>query len=180
MPKTNLYSVTVPPMRKMLEALSKMLDKATAHTNTKATERRPGSYYAEALLNDRLVFDQFPLKMQVQMACDNAKGGAARLAGIEPPKFEDNENSIAELQKRIEKTLAFVATIKPEQIVAREEERVTLSYFPGKYLTAFDYATEYLIPNFYFHVVTAYSIMRKNGIDLGKADYMGGVPLKDL
>ncbi len=167
-------------MIKSLEALSKMLDKAAAHAETKATTNRPGSVHAEALLNDRLVFDQFPLKMQVQIACDNAKNGIARLAGIEPPKFEDTEKSVDELKGRIAKTLEFVKTFKPEQLIDREDTQVTLSYFPGKYMTAFEYATEYLLGNFYFHVVTAYSIMRKNGVDLGKADFTNGLPLKDL
>lgn len=165
---------------KALGALSKILDKVTARAETKATDWRPGSVHAEALLNDRLVFDQFPFTKQVQIACDNAKGGVARLAGVEAPKFEDNEKTVDELKVRIEKTLAFMKTIKPEQIIGREDAQATLSYFPGKYFTCFEYATEYLIPNFYFHVVTAYSILRKNGVDVGKSDYTGGLPLKDL
>ncbi len=180
MEKTNLYNTTVIPMTKTLQSLSHILDKLAAHTDTKGTERRPGTVHAEALLNDRLVFDQFPFKMQVQIACDNAKNGVARLAGIEAPKFEDTEKSVAELKARIEKTLSFLNTIKPEQIIDREEAKVTLSYHPDKYLTCFEYATFYLMPNFYFHAVTAYSILRKNGVDLGKSDYLRDIPWKNL
>lgn len=165
-------------MVKALEALSQILDKVAAHAETKASERRPGSYYAEALLNDRLVFDQFPFKQQVQIACDNAKGGTAHLAGIEPPKFEDTEHSVEELKTRIQKTLDFVNTITPEQIIGQEERMVSLPYWNGRHLTAFEYTTEYLLPNFYFHIVTAYSILRKNGLDIGKGDYIRNLPLK--
>ena len=132
------------------------------------------------ILNDRLVFDQFPFVMQIRVACDNAKGCAARLAEIEIPKFEDNEQTIGELKARIEKTLAFLKIIKPEQIIGKENVKVSLPYWDGKSLHGFEYVTEYLIPNFYFHVVTAYSILRKNGLTIGKSDYIGGLPLKDL
>src|SRR3989338_8520724 len=98
--ETNLYTVTVPVMQKALTALDKILDKAGAHAAGKKTAKRD---YEEALVNDRLVFDQFPFAAQVRIACDNAKGGAARLAEVELPAFEDNEKTIAELQARIEK-----------------------------------------------------------------------------
>ena len=108
MQETNLYTITVPPMMKVLGALSKILDEAAAHAASKATERRPASYFEEALLNDRLIFDQFPLIMQIQRVSDNAKNGIARIAGIEAPSFEDNEKTFAELKTRIEKTLAYL------------------------------------------------------------------------
>ena len=177
MPETNLYTITVPPMMKALGALSKILDKAAAYAESKKTPKRT---FEEALLNDRLIFDQFSLLMQIQRVSDNAKNGIARIAGIEAPKMEDAEKTVAELQARIEKTLAFLKTIKPEQLIGREEAKVSLPYWNGKSLTGFEYATEYLLPNFYFHLVTAYSILRKNGVDVGKDDYIGGLPLKDL
>lgn len=180
MQETNLYTVTIPPMLKILRAFSGILDKAAAHAATKATKRRPASYFEEALLRSDLIFDQFPFAMQVQRVSDNAKNGIARLAGVEPPAFEDNEKTFAELKARMEKTIAFLTTIQPEQIIGREGTQVTLPYYDGKYMTAFEYATEYLMPNFYFHAVTAYSILRKNGVDVGKDDYIGGLPLKDL
>ena len=162
---------------KALGALSKILDKAAAYAESKKTPKRT---FEEALLNDRLIFDQFSLLMQIQRVSDNAKNGIARIAGIEAPKMEDAEKTVAELQARIEKTLAFLKTIKPEQLIGREEAKVSLPYWNGKSLTGFEYATEYLMPNFYFHLVTAYSILRKNGVDVGKDDYIGGLPLKSL
>ena len=180
MQQTNLYAVTIPPMMKALETLSKLMDKATAHVETKATERHPASEHLSSLLNDRLVFDQFPFTKQVQIACDNAKGGAARLAEIEISVYEDNEKTVPELKARIEKTMAFLKTIEPKQIIGKEGIKISLPYFPTKYITGFEYATEYLLPNFYFHIVTAYSILRKNGVDIGKKDYINGLPLKDL
>ena len=173
--KTDLYTITIPPIAKALGALSKILDKAAAYAESKKTPKRS---FEEALLNDRLVFDQFPLAAQVRIACDNAKGGAARLAEVEIPTFEDNEKTIAELQARIEKTLAFLKTIKPEQIIGKEGIKVSLPYWDGKHTTGFEYATQYLMPNFRFHVVTAYAILRKNGVPLGKSDYIGALPLK--
>ena len=180
MSETNLYVVTVPVFKKALKVLSNILEKGLEHASTKATERQPTEKHFDALLNDRLVFDQFPLVMQIRIACDNAKGGAARLAEIEAPKFEDNEKTIEELRVRIQKTMAFLDSIKPEQIIGKEEIKVSLPYFPNKYFTGLEYVTEYLLPNFYFHLTTAYAILRKNGVNVGKADFMGGLPLKDL
>jgi hypothetical protein len=177
--ETNLYTVTVPVFAKALTALDKILDKLVAHAETKATERQPGPARAEALLNDRLVFDQFPFVMQVRIACDNAKGCAARLAEVEIPAFEDNEKTVAELKARIEKTLVFLKTIKPEQIIGKENIKISLPYWHGKHTTGFEYVTEQALPNFFFHITTAYSILRKNGVPLGKSDYIGGLPLKD-
>ncbi len=130
----------------------------------------------EDLLQSRLVFDQFPLLHQIQVACDNAKNGSARIAGIEAPKFEDNEKTWPEMKARIEKTLAYLNTIKPEQINGREDTLVEVPHHGGKKLAAFDYATLYLMPNFYFHAVTAYSIIRKNGVEIGKSDYISNLP----
>lgn len=180
MAKTDFYTATAAPLMKALGAFSKILDKAAAHAVSKATTRRPASYFEDSLLQSRLIFDQFSLLMQVQRVSDNAKNGIARIAGIEAPPFEDNEKTFAELKARIEKTRDFLQTVKPEQIIGREDAQVTLPYYEGKYLTASEYASEYLMPNFYFHLVTAYSILRKNGVDVGKDDYIGGLPLKDL
>ncbi|MBI2612840.1 DUF1993 domain-containing protein [Candidatus Kaiserbacteria bacterium] len=179
MQETNLYTATIPPMRKTLESLSKILDKAAAHAAEKATERRPASYFEERLLQSHLVFDQFPLLMQIQRVSDNAKGGAARLAGVEPPSFEDNEKTFQELKARLEKTIAFLDTVKAEQVAGKESRNVILPYWQGKHLTAFEYATEYLMPNFYFHFATAYSVLRANGVEVGKDDYIGRLPLKN-
>jgi uncharacterized protein len=177
--ETNLYSITLPPLKKGTLALFRILDKAAKHVETKATERRPSSYFEERLLQSHLIFDQFPLLMQIQRVSDNAKNGAARLAGIEAPGMEDVEKTIKELQVRLQKTADFIDTIPAEQVIGQESRKIVLPYWGGKHLTAFEYATEYLIPNFNFHYATAYSILRMNGIDVGKEDYIGGLPLKD-
>lgn len=177
--ETNLYTVTVPPMIKSLTALSGILDKLGVHAAGKQLEWHPAGMQEEALLNSRLISDQFPFIRQVQVACDNAKGATARLAEIENPKFEDNEKTVEELKNRIDKTVAFMKTVKPEQIIGKENVAISLPFWQGKSLSAFDYVTEYLLPNFYFHVTTAYSILRMNGVDLGKSDYIGGLPFKD-
>jgi hypothetical protein len=176
--ETNLYTVTIPPMVKTLRALAKQLEKIEKHAKSKQLDWHPKGMQEEALLQSRLISDQFPFIRQVQVACDNAKGAAARLAQIEIPKYEDTEKTIADLKKRIEKTIKFVESIKPEQIIGKEGIKVSLPYWQGKSMSAFDYVTNYLIPNFYFHVTTAYAIMRKNGVNFGKADYMGPLPLK--
>lgn len=177
MQQTNLYTITIPPLVKALTALKKILEKAKAHTDTKKLSWMD---FEHALLSDKLVFNQFDFKKQVQVACDNAKGAAARLAEVEVPKHEDNEATFADLVARIDKTLEFVKTISPEQIIGKEDIKVTLPYWKDKHMTGFEYATEYVLPNFYFHITTAYAILRKNGVDIGKDDYMGGLPLKDM
>jgi len=173
--ETNLYTVTIPPMIKALESLKSLLEKAEKHAAGKKTPRLD---FEDALLQSRLVFDQFPLVRQIQIASDNAKSAAARLAEIEIPKYEDTEKTIAELKARLDKTIEFVKSIRPEQIVGKEGIKVSLPYWDGKHLTGFEYVTEQLIPNFYFHVTTAYSILRKNGLHIGKSDYLGNLPLK--
>ena len=179
MQEANLYTVTVPVFAKALTSLDNILEKLVHHASTKASERRPTPAQAEALLHSRLVFDQFPFVQQVQVACDNAKNGAARLAGVEAPKYEDTEKTIEELEARIEKTLDFLQTIKPEQIIGKESNKIALPYWKGKHLTAFEYATQQLLPNFFFHFTTAYAILRKNGVAIGKNDFIGELPLKD-
>ncbi len=163
-------------MKKVLGALSQILDKAGAHAEQK---RNQWASFEEALLNHRLVFDQFDFKKQIQIACDTAKGCAGRLSGKELPKFEDSEKTVLELKDRIGRTIAFLDTVTESDIADKEDSKVSLPYFPGKHLTGFEYAIEYALPNFYFHVATAYNILRANGVDIGKADYIGGLPLKE-
>lgn len=179
MHETNLYTITIPPMMKSLTALSAVLDKLSVHAEGKQLEWQPKGSQEDALLQSRLIADQFPFVRQVQIACDNAKGAAARLAEIEIPKYEDTEKTVAELKARIEKTILFMQSVKPEQIIGKEEVKISLPYWGGKTLSGFEYVNEYLLPNFYFHVTTAYAILRKNGVALGKADYMGDLPLTD-
>jgi hypothetical protein len=176
MQKTNLYSVTVPPMIKSLKAISGLLDKAAAHAKGKQLNWHPKGLQENALLNSRLISDQFPLIRQVQVACDNAKNGVARVAGIKPPVYKDTEKTIKELKARIAKTIRFLKTVTPDKMAGRENEKFSLPFWGNKRMTGFGYVTGYLIPNFYFHVATAYSILRTNGVQIGKSDYIGGMP----
>ncbi len=176
----DLYTTTIAPMTRSLENLAVLLDKALAYAATKKTER---SDFTEALLNDRLVFDQFPFIRQVQIACDNAKAAAARLSGQEPPSMPDTEKTADELKARIQKTLDFMKTVAPEKVVGNEELLITMppyykKQYGGEHLTGYEYAMLYAVPNFYFHVTTAYAILRTNGVPVGKGDFLGQLPLK--
>lgn len=176
--ETNLYTMTVAPIMNSLEALKGILDKAAAHAASKQLSWEAPGLQEDALLQSRLISDQFAFARQVQIACDNGKGVAARLAEIENPKHEDTEKTVEELKTRIDKTLAFMLSVKPEQIIGKEEIRVSLPYWDGKSLSGYEYVTRYLIPNFYFHMTTAYSILRSNGVAIGKDDFTGPLSLK--
>lgn len=180
MSQINLYTVTVPVFRKSLSNLLLILDKAYAHTATKANKWLDANHQFEALLQDRLIFDQFTLIRQIQIACDNAKGSIGRLAQIEVPKFEDNEKTYQEIKTRIENTIKILDQVTPEQMVNNEENKITLPFYPDQYLTAAEYVNEFLMANFFFHLSTAYAIIRKNGIEIGKSDFIGQLPLKNL
>ena len=168
-----IYQFTVPVFAKSLKALDGLLGKAQEFVAS-------GKITEEALLNDRLAPDMFPFVKQVQVACDNAKGACARLSGTEIVSHADEEKTLAELRERIAKTLAIVNVTTEESFKDAATQKITISYFPGKFMTGFDYAREYAIPNFYFHVTTAYALMRKMGMEIGKADYMGGLPFNEL
>lgn len=169
----HLYTYTVPLFIKMLGGLKNCLEKT-------ATFAREKGIPEADILQDRLAPDMFPLVKQVQIATDNAKGAAARLSGTDIPKYEDTETTIAELIARIEKTLAFIQSVPESAFEKAADVQVTLPYFPGKFMTGFDYAREYALPNFFFHTVTAYGLMRKRGVEIGKADYVFSLPLRDL
>jgi hypothetical protein len=164
----NIYEYTVPIFIKTLGGVRHVLEKAAASGLDEQT-----------LLNDRLAPDMFPLVKQVQMATDNAKGATARLAGIEVPVFPDMETTIAELQARIDSVLAFITSVPRESFADAGDRKVTLGYYPGKYMLGYDYAREYALPNFFFHAAMTYALVRKNGVAIGKADYINGMPLKD-
>ena len=164
----SMYQVSVPVFKQMLGALSAVLAKAEAH----AAARKIAP---EALLQARLYPDMFPLLRQVQIACDFAKSVSARIAGIEVPAYEDKEESFADLQARIEKTLAFVAGLQASQIDGSEERRiVTQAGTPKeKIFSGQSYLLNYGLPHFFFHTTTAYDILRHNGVEVGKKDYIG-------
>ncbi len=176
--ETTLYTMTVEPFSKKLEALKGLLGKVDSHASSRQLEWHAPRLQEDALLQSRLISDQFPFIRQIQIACDNAKNGVARLAEIEAPKMEDVEKTIPELLMRIDKTLAFLKTVKPEQINGKEGVRIALPYWGGKSMSGGEYTANYLIPNFYFHLTTAYAIMRKNGVQIGKDDFMGPLPLE--
>ena len=163
----SMYDASAPCVVRMLENLSAIL----AKTETQAAERK---FDPAVLLASRLYPDMFPLVRQVQIACDNAKGPVARLAGMEPPRHEDGEQTFADLQARIAKTLDFIATVPREAIDGSEERPIVLKV-GGKerHYTGLRYLLDFALPNFYFHMTTAYAILRHNGIALGKGDYLG-------
>ena len=164
----SLYDVSIPPMIRMLENLSKILDKAVKQADA---EKIPLS----TLLEVRLAPDMHPLPRQIQIASDAAKGGAARLAGIDPPGFPDTETTFPELQARIAKTIDFLKSVKPDQLAGAEDRTIVLKFPQGEMkFSGRDFLNGVALPNFYFHVTTAYGLLRHKGIQIGKRDYLGG------
>lgn len=164
----SMYQASIPVFIRMLGNLSKILDKAAAFAEAKKID-------PAVLIRDRLAPDMLPFSFQIQTATDAAKGCAARLGGIEAPSFADTESTLPELKQRIEKTLAFLQTVTAAQIDGSEERSVTLKLRVGELqFKGQDYLLHFALPNFYFHVSTAYAILRHNGVDLGKADFLGG------
>jgi hypothetical protein len=166
---TSLYDFSIPLFVSSLTNLSNQIDKAIAYAEQK-------KFDGKQLAESRLIADMLPFKAQVQIASDNAKGAAARLAGIEPPKYEDTETTLPELKARIAKTLDFVRSVKPEQFAGAETREIVLK-FPNLTLkfNGQDYVTKFAIPNFYFHATTAFAILRSNGVEIGKTDFLGAV-----
>jgi hypothetical protein len=163
----SMYQASVPVFVRMLGNLSTILDKAAKHAEAKKID-------PSVFVNARLAPDMFALARQVQIATDSAKGCAARLAGVEVPAYADTEATIPELQARIAKTVEFIKSIKPAQIDGSENRTVTIKMrgkdtdFKGQ-----PYLLNYAMPNLYFHVTTAYDILRHNGVEVAKMDYLG-------
>ena len=157
-----------------LNALSAVLDKVAAHAAAKKID-------AAELLNWRLAPDMFALGRQVQVSCDQAKNGSARLAGVEAPAFADNETTIDQLKARIVKTIAFLKSLDAKAIDASADREIT---FPlGKnqgQMKGGDYLDHYMLPNFYFHLTAAYAIVRHGGVEIGKRDFLGAIPIKRI
>lgn len=149
-----------------LKNLVAILDKGAAFADSKKIE-------AEVLWNSRLAPDQFNLIRQVQIACDTAKLGASRMSGKEAPAFEDNEKTLADLKNRVNKTIAYLETLKEKDFEGAAERKITTPRWENKWLRGHDYFLEHVTPNIYFHVTTAYAILRHNGVDIGKKDYLG-------
>ncbi len=165
------YDLIVVQFSKMLNNLSAILDKSVLFADSKKID-------IEILLTSRLAVDQFNLIRQVQIACDTAKLAAARLAGKadSAPKHEDNEKTYTQLQARIQSVLTYLATFSPEDFKQAATQTITQPRWEGKYLTGYEFAIQHAIPNLYFHVTTAYSILRHHGVDVGKKDYLGAMP----
>ena len=154
-----------------LNALIAVLDKAAAYAAAKKVE-------PSVLLGWRLAPDMFALVRQVQVTADQVKNGSARLAGVEPPKFEDNETTIDQLKERLAKTVAYLKTLDAKAIDASSDREITFPLGPAKgQMTGADYLNHYVLPNFYFHRTAAYAIVRACGVDVGKRDFLGAIPL---
>ena len=164
----SMYQASVPVFKKSLTALKEVLAKGAAHAAEHKIEE-------SVLLGSRLYPNMFPLTRQVQIAADFGKGLVARLSGIEPPKYDDNEKTFAELAARIDKTLAFIDTFKPAQIDGSEDRDIVLTV-GGKPVTfkGQPYLLHMALPNLFFHMSMSYAILRHNGVDIGKRDFIGG------
>lgn len=157
---------------KMLKNLDQWLTKATEHAKNKKVE-------PDVLVDARLIFDQYPLARQVQAACDNAKYAAAYLSGKQAPSHPDTERTMTELHERIKKVVGYLETFKADDFAGADDRKVSPAFLQGKWLRGVDYLVQMSIPNFHFHVTTAYAILRSNGVELGKVDFIGSIPIKD-
>ena len=166
-----LYDITVNQYSKMLGNLSAILDKAAEFATAK-------KFNVDVLLNSRLAPDQFNFIRQVQIACDSAKFGAARICGKEAPSHPDTETTLDELKARIKTVQDYLASFTQADFVGAEERHVSQPRWEGKYLTGKEYVIHHAVPNIYFHTTTAYAILRHNGVDIGKKDYLGELPFK--
>jgi uncharacterized protein len=165
----SMSSASLPIFKAMLGNLSHILDKGAAHAEAR-------KFDPTSLLQFRLAPDMLPLTRQVLIACDAAKNGMARISSVEAPKFDDKEASFPELKARIQKTLDYLASIPADKVDGNEDKDITFPIGPEKTRTmkAEAYLKHWALPNFFFHITTAYAILRNNGVDLGKSDYLAG------
>ncbi len=165
--KISMYQASVPVFSRALNNLAAILEKAAAHAEARKID-------PAVLIDYRLYPDMLPLLKQIQIASDSAKGGVARLAGGEPPKYEDNEASIAELIARLRKTVAYLESVKPEQLDGSEDKTVSWkTQTATRTMQGMPYLLNHVTPNVYFHVTTAYDILRHCGLEIGKQDFLG-------
>jgi hypothetical protein len=165
----SMYDISIPALTRGLNNMSAFLDKAAAHAEIK-------KYDTAVLANARLFPDMHPLTRQVQIACDTAKGAGARLAQVEVPKHPDTETTFAELKARIAKTVDFLKTLTPAQLQGAESRDIEIKFPNGSWkFTGLGYLTDFVLPNFYFHVSTVYALLRNSGVDVGKADFLGAI-----
>lgn len=166
-----LFDVTIPQFIKMLKNLNAILDKAEVYSKSK-------NFDVQVLLNDRLAPDMFPLLKQIQIACDTAKLCASRLSGKDAPVNDDSEKNLDDIKKRIQGTIQYLETMTPQDFKGAEDKTITQPRWEGKFLTGKEYVIHHAIPNLYFHVTATYAILRHNGVDIGKKDYLGELPFK--
>lgn len=169
----SLYAATVPQLSSMLDNLDLWLTAASSYAEKK-------SFDPNTLLAARLAPDQYPLVRQVQAACDAAKFAAARLGGKQPPVHPDTETTMDELHTRVRAVAAYLRSFTEADFAGAKSVVVPLSFLPGKGMLGPDYLNQMALPNFYFHATTAYAILRHNGVDLGKRDYIRDMTLRDL
>ena len=166
-----LYDLTNTQFVKMLKNLSGIFDKAAHHAETK-------KFDVEVMLQARLAPDQFNFIRQIQILCDTAKKCAAQLAGKEAPVHPDNEKTLIELRARVTSVIAYLETFSARDYVEAPHRRISQPRWEGQYMTGQEFVQHHAIPNFYFHLTAAYSILRHNGVDVGKKDFLGAMPLK--
>ena len=163
----SIYDFSIPVLARGLTNMSAILDKAAAHAAAK-------KFDPTVLAQSRLFPDMHPLVRQVQIACDTAKGAAARLAGIEVPKHEDNEATLAELKARIAKTVDFLKSVNRDRLKDAESRDIEIKFPNGSWkFTGIAYLADFVLPNFYFHVSMVYALLRKSGVEIGKGDFLG-------
>lgn len=167
-----LYDTLIVQFEKSLRNMNAILAKAVAYSEQK-------KFDVQVLLHSRLAPDQFHFIRQIQIMCDTAKFGAARIAGKEAPSHDDHETTIEQLRQRIDSTISYLRTFQPKDLEGAAVRKVTTPRWNGKYLFGTEYACQHVIPNFYFHMTTAYSILRHNGVDLGKKDFLGELSFKE-
>ena len=167
-----MYYQVISQCTQALRNLETWLDKAEQHAAAK-------KFDVGVLMTSRLAADMKDFTYQVQSACDYVKAGVAWLSGQTPPRHEDNEQTIDELRNRIRKTVAFAASVKEAQYAGASERKVKLSWAPGKVIGGEDYLLQMTIPNTFFHIAMAYAILRHNGVDVGKMDFLGPINLVD-
>jgi hypothetical protein len=169
----SMSKCSLPALAIGLNALSGVLDKAEAFAAAKKID-------PSVLLNSRLAPHMFSLTRQVQVATDLAKNGASRLAGVEPPRYEDNETTLDQLKARLAKTVAYLKTLDPKQIDAAADREITFPLGPANkgHMKGDDYLNHFVLPNVYFHLTAAYAILRHLGVEIGKQDFLGAIPMK--
>jgi hypothetical protein len=167
----NLYDATVPVFVKLLSNINKWIDKATAHAEAK-------KFDVDVLASARLAPDQYPFIRQVQIACDQAKFTVAKLTGTEPPTHADTEATMAEIRQRIRTVVEYLSGFKREDFTGAEDRAVSHTWMGGKSMRGGDYLDHFALPNFHFHMTTAYDILRHNGVALGKSDYIVELPFR--